>query len=339
MNHNDFRIEDLIHDPSFQHWVYRTNKADVKYWEKWIALHPEQRTVVDDAARIIKGVKFKPHTLPEEVVQKYWRQLNQRIQKEQKRPTRILRTFVTHPYTKAAAVLLLFLSAAYYLFFRHSFEQIHYASNYAELINIDLPDGSLVTLNANSTLTFHDHWDDEDPREVWLQGEAYFEVTHKASEQQFIVHTDEVNIEVLGTEFGVNTRRQKTQVVLNSGQVKLNSDKNQEVKGLVMVPGELIEVSDAENAFTRKVVNPEVYTAWRNNLLIFEETPIREIAKILEDNYGYEVMIENKDIEEKRFNGTIQADKLDILLTAIAETHQLNITQDNNKLIIKNHPD
>lgn len=339
MNRKDSRIEDLINDPSFQHWVHKTNPIDVEYWEKWIALHPERQDVIESAAQIVRGVKFKPHALPENEILEYWQQLNQRVQKEQKRPAIILRTFLAHPYTKAAAVVLLFISVAYYLFIQHTSEHIQYASNYAELINIDLPDGSQVTMNANSTLDFQDHWKDEEPREVWLQGEAFFEVRHKANNQPFIVHTNDVNIEVLGTEFGVNTRRQKTQVVLNSGQVKLNSDKNQDVKDLIMAPGELIEVSDTEKAFTRKVVDPEMYTAWRNNLLIFEETPIREIAKVLEDNYGYEVIIEDKNIGEKRLNGTIQADKLNILLTAIAETHQLNITQENKKIIIKNHPD
>lgn len=110
---------------------------------------------------------------------------------------------------------------------------------YGKTERITLPDQSVVLLNANSVLSYNDKWTDNKTREVWLAGEAYFEVkkSDARGNAKFVVHTDQLSVEVLGTEFNVNNRRGKTQVVLNAGKVRLTSDTTLE-KEIIMAPGE-----------------------------------------------------------------------------------------------------
>ena len=97
-----------------------------------------------------------------------------------------------------------------------------YVTRYGETQTILLPDSSTVLLNANSRLTLSTDW--TDTREVWLEGEAFFRVrkikriTSPASAEhvKFIVRTDRLNVEVLGTEFNVRQRSEKTAVLLKS---------------------------------------------------------------------------------------------------------------------------
>src|SRR5690606_15777064 len=120
------------------------------------------------------------------------------------------------------------------LFKNQSSSWLQCTTGYGETRKINLPDGSLVVLNANSELKYESNWQQAPMREVWLQGEAFFEVVKTTEEKQFIVHTGSLDVEVLGTQFNVHNRHQKVQVVLSSGKVKLQPLERQE--SLLMNP-------------------------------------------------------------------------------------------------------
>lgn len=85
-----------------------------------------------------------------------------------------------------------------------------YATQYGEQRVVELPDHSVVSLNANSTLRFRNDWSQANTlREVWLDGEAFFSVQKQegaAGPAKFIVHTNDLDVEVLGTRFNVSNR-------------------------------------------------------------------------------------------------------------------------------------
>src|SRR5579872_616700 len=88
-------------------------------------------------------------------------------------------------------------------------------TGYGEIKSVLLPDSSVVTLNANSTMRIPEQWTEASGRQVWLEGEAYFQVQKKpATAEKFVVHTKEVDVEVLGTKFNVNARRERAVVSL-----------------------------------------------------------------------------------------------------------------------------
>lgn len=228
---------------------------------------------------------------------------------------------------------ILLVSVALYLaFFRVT--SVVYATHYGETKTLVLPDSSVVTLNANSEITYLKHWNTTQAREVWLKGEAFFSVQHTPNKQQFMVHASEVDVEVLGTEFNVNNRRGKTTVVLDKGSIRLSATRLPQP--LMMQPGELVEYNEQNADYQQKAVNPEVYISWKNHWLVFEGTSLREIARILEDNFGLEVVLQDAALEQKKFKGSVPSHDLDILLKGLSESFNIEVTRKKNTIVMKN---
>lgn len=240
-------------------------------------------------------------------------------------------------YAIAAAASLLLLSAfLLYYFVVSPAGKLEYVNGYGKTQQITLPDGTLVALNGNSRLTFEEGWqaklqqDTGFVREVWLQGEAFFEVKKMQRPTRFVVHTEALEVEVLGTKFNVNSREQKTRVVLNEGKVKVHVDDQPE---LVMQPGELVEIAHEEAKLEKKQVNTANYSAWRHDELTFEAMPLSEIATMLRDSYGYQVNISAAISEQQMlFTGKAPADNPELLLRMLEESFAIKITQKNKTL-------
>ena len=247
----------------------------------------------------------------------------------------------TYRFKAAASItgLLLIASVLYYLFF--GVKTIVHSTGFGETVTLVLPDSSMVTLNANSSLEYHSKWFEKDLREVWLKGEAFFQVRKSIQKPEtnslakFIVHTRQMDVEVVGTQFNVNDRRGKTIVVLSSGSVRLNSHLIEE-KALVMQPGDLVELSANRHRFVRKTVNPEVYSSWKDKKLILNNTTAGEIAEIIEDYYGVKVSFEDSDLAEKTLTGSIPNHNLEAFLTIFSASIGVQAERQGNQLILKN---
>ena len=125
--------------------------------------------------------------------------------------------------------------------------KITHKTNYGEILNIKLQDGSDVTLNSNSSLSYNKN----ESRKVWLTGEAFFQVDKKVvTNAKFWVITDDLSVEVYGTSFNVNTKKKKTDVFLEEGSIWL-SLKNGENKK--MIPGNYISYSSQQNKILENI--------------------------------------------------------------------------------------
>lgn len=237
-------------------------------------------------------------------------------------------------YWRAAAVLvgLLLVTAAGYRLLVHK-SWVRHQTFYGELATIVLPDSSTVILNGNSRISYRPQWN-KGPREVWIEGEAYFSVKHTADDRKFIVHSSkEMDVEVLGTEFNVYDRPDATRVVLNSGKVKLNIRKNREETAYVdMDPGELVEFHQ-DLAYEKRSVNAERYSSWINGKVVLENTPFREIAVLLEETYGLSVSVPDTSLYSERFSGTVPGENAEALLKALALSFNLRIKASGNNVI------
>jgi ferric-dicitrate binding protein FerR (iron transport regulator) len=148
------------------------------------------------------------------------------------------------------------------------------------------------------------------------------------------VHTDNLDVEVLGTRFNVNERRGMTKVVLNSGRVQLKSNTDREVVN--MQPGDLVAYSKTDRKFLKQEVNPKLFASWKEGRFAFEGTPIKDIVQMLEDTYGYEVSIENEALASRKFTADIPSHNVEVLLTLIAESLDVKADKINNNIEIKN---
>jgi ferric-dicitrate binding protein FerR (iron transport regulator) len=231
-----------------------------------------------------------------------------------------------------AAAFLVATAAITYMYVSRQDTVIQTA--FGESRSLFLPDSTKVTLNANSVLRYSAADFNGKNREVWLDGEAFFAVVRKKDNQNFRVHTGELQVEVLGTRFNVNARRGTSRVVLEEGKVKLDIPDGDKSSQLIMLPGEFVEVSGETRKIAKKKVEVSNYSSWRLNKLMFISASLEEIAQLLEDNYGYEVEFKNASLKNLRFTGSAAVDNPRELIEKLNKVFDLNIQQEGTKDLI-----
>lgn len=232
-----------------------------------------------------------------------------------------------------AASLILFAAAALYMVKDHFFFEIH-TTSYGMIKNVLLPDGSEVTLNANSVLKVPRDLGESAVREVWLDGEAFFSVARRPEKVRFLVHTTNLEVEVLGTKFNVNNRRGKTEVVLSEGRVKL-TPLDDASNPIIMQPGDYVSLTDDESVLEKKMVQPEAFSAWQSNELVFEDAPLSVVAEKIEDYYGVEVEFADEAIARLQLTGTLPNNDLGIVLRSLKTSHHLTIERKGSKIVFR----
>jgi ferric-dicitrate binding protein FerR (iron transport regulator) len=239
--------------------------------------------------------------------------------------------FIRRYMGMAAAAIVLMVSGVFY--YQHYFLYTTYSTEYGMTRDIVLEDGSEVILNANSTLRVPKQLNGH--REAWLEGEAFFSIAKKTDKARFVVHTDNLHVEVLGTKFNVSARHEKTEVVLDEGSVKLTSSLPA-VKGpLMMIPGDLVSLSEQDTVFKKKTVDPTRYSAWRSNLMVFEDAPLSTVVQEIEDYYGVEVEIGNAALMKSQLTGTLPNNNLGIVLKSLGASLKISVVREENKIILK----
>ena len=171
---------------------------------------------------------------------------------------------------------------------------------------VNLPDGTRVWLNYNTTLTYPGSFDDE-AREITLTGEAYFEVVHDPS-APFIVKTGDMHVVAVGTSFNVMAypEDQSVETTLVEGKVILKK-KNKEGKFLPVMqmnPGEIATYDDKAGKLNCGFDNVNKYILWKEGKLLFENDPLDVVAKRLSRFYNVEIEIKDPKLAEFTYTAT-----------------------------------
>lgn len=211
---------------------------------------------------------------------------------------------------------------------------------YGKKFELTLSDGTHIYLNSGSSLRYPVRFLNQAPRDVYLDGEAYFTVTSDES-HPFTVHTHELNTRATGTEFNVSSYENdhNTFTVLVEGSVQVY-DKINEGEGLFtpVEPGQRALFEDGK--ITVEAANVDKYTAWITGKLLFTDDRFDLILKKLERHF--DVKIENRFLElnNKRFTGTFRNETLDQILTVFNAHTPFEYTTNGDRIIInKKVPD
>ena len=228
--------------------------------------------------------------------------------------------------------------SSWWLYTQRPAEARQYATAYGQTRTVQLPDGSSVMLNGGSTLRYPAAWASGKPREVWLDGEAYFSVCHKLDNQRFVVHTKAgFNVEVLGTKFTVSRRRDQGRVVLLSGKVRVSFDDRQH-PDVILKPGELVETREIKPAqpvvTAYRAVHTAPYASWKDAQLVLDETTIAELATRLQDTYGLEVVVATPELNQRKVTGTVPVRDFEVLLQSLEETFHIQAARQGKRLIL-----
>ena len=350
MDYTHYSIEDFVLDESFQEFVADANSEAGLFWQAWLQEHPQQQAAAHEAYALVQGLgPAQPYQVPAGLKQQELLRLRQRLQAPVARP-RLRSQRRTGLLWLSSLTLVLLVLVGWWQWPRPATgadSLARFTTADGQRRTVTLPDGSVVTLNANSTLTTTGHWTATSPREVWLTGEAYFQVTHRAPKPvtdiqaapanvKFVVHAGELAISVVGTQFDVNSRAGATKVVLRSGKVIVDRKAGLTRENLAMQPGDLVETSTARTALTRRRVQPDLYSAWTQDQLRFRATPVREIVQLLRSSYNLRVEVSDPTILNQEITGDVPASSLDVLLPALAKALDIQVTRTGNK--VRFHP-
>ena len=314
-------------DEYFQSWVFNPVESTNAFWQSWMQEYSHKRSEIEEARSILLRLNFAHHDLPAQDVSHLWSQI--RKIKSSDKPTRTLGPKHFFWYSAIAATLIM----GFTVFFWNSTETtIEHRTAYGETKTIILPDSSIVILNSNSLLRLASNWEQKSEREVWLVGEAFFSVIHKINNQPFKVKTSQdVAIEVLGTTFNVYHRNQ-TKIVLNSGLIQLSLPMVQANEKIFMNPGELVEYD--EKKYIKRQVDPKIYTAWTENNLVLNRTSLRELTRMIRDNYGIEVEVK-ENLLDQTISGSMPVTNAESLLQQIAKAFQLKLVKEKGEIFMQ----
>jgi ferric-dicitrate binding protein FerR (iron transport regulator) len=328
-------VAQLAADEHFQQWVLAPNPELDKYWKQWTEEHPQYQPAVDEARQLLLNLHLAGDQVPSKLQQEVWTKIKPVLGPKDEPAIQhwILRTKV------GVAAALIAIVAASILFLTHFLSgTTNHQTAYGETKEIMLPDGSTAMLNANSSIRFASDWESAEVREVWLEGEAFFDVRQIPLSKDgnvrlpFVVHSQNMDVEVLGTTFNVKDRQKYSEVVLNTGKVNVTPRLEKESAPIAMNPGDRLAYSASEQEWKIQQVNPEIPTAWRYQELIFDEMPLGEIAQLLEDVYGYEISFEAEEIKSHAFTGNIKTDEVEMLLPMLERSFSLKIYQDGEAI-------
>ncbi|QGY43672.1 DUF4974 domain-containing protein [Maribellus comscasis] len=245
------------------------------------------------------------------------------------------RKIVTY-LTRIAAVLFIPLAVAFFFTVQKNtssdVKNQTISTPLASKTNFELPDGSMVYLNAGSSLSFPEKFTGK-KRLVKLSGEAYFDV--KKSKQPFEVETSELTVNVLGTAFNVMAYQNTLpEVTLERGKVVVNTKSNLQK---TLQPGEQAVIDITANTISVNNVETELFTSWINNRLIFKNEMLGNVVQKLERWYNISIEIDNEPLEQKRINATIEYESISEVMELLEITLPIKFEYKKNerKLLIK----
>jgi len=330
--YQSFTTEDFLNDPEFIRYLKHGNAEDVRFWsafensatnlDSYYAAQKELRFIYS-AKRILMPASFETDLLS---------RIEQSVDQQQHQLRIRRRLYI---YLSGAAAVLAFVLLGFWL----STTMVTVQTKYGEKKNITLPDGSIVILNANSSITYPLLWRINHQRKVVLKGEAYFKVVHLnmdrkhiAEKERFRVQTQRLHIEVLGTEFDVKDRNETAKISLTKGSVSVISLISG--KHYILKPKQMA-LETKEEALKIVTSDPAVEQAWVDGNRKMQKTRVRDILQEFEDVYGHHVSLSDPRMAEVQIDGTISFNSEDGVLFTLANILNANVQKDSTSIILK----
>ncbi len=227
---------------------------------------------------------------------------------------------------------------------------------YGSKTRIELPDGSMVTLNSGSRLKYENGLG-KGSRTVYLTGEAYFDIK-KDEKRPFYVNTSGIKIKVLGTSFNVKAypEEKTVETTLITGKVEIfkSGEKTGQTPMAVLVPGQKAvfdkamgkQVAEAREEAkeesqklpasiqVEKVVYPELTTGWKDNQLVFDNERFEELIIKIERWYDVEVELDNTELKNARFSGKFDKETIEQAMKALTLVTSFHYEIEKNQIKI-----
>jgi len=339
-------MEQFAADEYFQQWVLQPNHELDQFWESFLLLHPSQQDAVLASRRIVEGLAAHSYGADRLSIEEK-AAIKQRIFHGLKLPISVDQVFMPtvrknwQRWSLAAAVLGAIVVSLFFFLQPEKKQGLAeqqpgflqtVQTGAREMKRLVLPDSTVVLLNANSLLRYNGAA--AEIREVQLEGNAFFHVKRNAQQSPFVVHTRSLAVTVLGTELNVNARSLAAAVELATGKVKVEQA-GHSAAAEYLQPGEKIQLDTATRSLIRSKTDASLYSAWTEGKWNFRQTTLEQIAGLLHEYYGVDILFSSDRYRFSRINAVIPVSSLQRLIPVIERTLQVKIELINNQLIIE----
>ncbi|WP_203257138.1 FecR family protein [Hyunsoonleella ulvae] len=197
-----------------------------------------------------------------------------------------------------------------------------------------LSDGTKVLLNSGTSLKYPIKFLPGKTREVFLSGEAFFDVEQDKA-HPFIVNANNLNVEVLGTQFVVSLYEEDkhTSVVLVEGSVDLSKDNHTD--STILTPGTIGVLNSQTGIIAKQSVNTGLYTSWIDGVLMFRNQTFENISKKLERIYNVTIVNHNPTFSQEVFNASFDNETIEDILSYFKDSYDMNYAIENNIINVK----
>jgi len=311
------------------------NQDEIQHVIEWLQLSKENQKLLDSYEAVwAETGKLTPNPVAVDIPSA-WNIMSERIEKFE--PKNSIQTislkskFLKISYS-AAAILIIFI-AIYQLILKPT-PTLQIASNF-EIIKDTLPDGSLIALNSNTTISYPKKFQKVE-RRIKLEGEAFFDI-ERNEEKPFIIEAGNAFVQVLGTKFNVKAyENSEIEVIVTEGLVKLYiiDSETLDSSSIFLKAGQKGRISTKEKIPVYVSENIPDELVWMDYTLIFKDTDLKRAFSLLEDHYNVKINVSNEHILDCRITTTFTNNTIDDVIEIIVATFEFEYSKEKNTYTI-----
>ncbi|MCE6988551.1 FecR family protein [Dyadobacter sp. CY323] len=316
MSYDNYDTADFLEDPKFRAWVYDNSPEVETFWLKFLIDYPEKSDMINSARSVLLVLfKHEEQGFPEEYqVDTMWENI---VHAKERRPFLFKSVWLRlSVLTTSAAIFILVATwllkapapntaATYRALVQSDKREMAEKENRTEMpIRVTLPDGSRITLKPRSSVSYPKEFDARKEREVYLSGEAFFDVKRNP-DRPFFVYANELVTRVLGTSFSVKAyddshqlevevKTGKVSVFTRKSHSKESEDCSSEAEQTILTPNQKVLYSRSEERMKKMLVDfPEVIASSDPAVIPiphFQDAPVSKIFANLEAAYGIDIV-------------------------------------------------
>lgn len=370
-------FEALLEDASIRHWVYENRNQPTHVWEEWARVQGIEGVYLQQLRIFLSELEGEPLVLDENYIQARVQSALQKAKELEnigfddsgaiiESPKSFWR--IVSDYWVVAASIMVFVGLGYLVYTTKqnqplpvvSFDQklnlSHQEESFVETTNpnkrnkmVVLPDGSTVILQKGSKLKYFDSYNTQN-REVYLSGEAFFEVV-KNPQKPFLVFTKDIVTKVLGTSFTVKAfdDDKEVKVMVKTGKVNVIQQKNLNIKditektnigGISLTANQQVTYQREEHKLIKAELNNPQFLSLNNNnqSFTFKSTPISDVFIQLSQAYGIEIVFDEKVMSKCTFTATLGTEPLDEKMKWICAAIDAEYQVSGGRIFVEGRP-
>tara|TARA_R110002072_G_scaffold105301_1_gene230178 strand:- start:146113 stop:147096 length:984 start_codon:yes stop_codon:yes gene_type:complete len=327
-------METMNEEKLIKYLLQESDSEETKAIQEWIAEDDANKKQFEEVQWVWNSSKVlleKSEVDENQAWQRFTQLRDKKVSTPEKQNQRFLQS---NWFRVAAAITLIFVSAWVYSAFLPQSGRAYYSS--VELQSADSPievpllDGTAITLNKNTSLSYSQKFLGKQRNVSLENGEAFFDVKRNEN-KPFVIQTEKVQITVLGTSFHVKTAGNMTEVIVVTGSVQIEIEGKKEV----LKPDEKLSVNQETGEMEKTLPSNKLYNYYVSKKFQADRIPLEELVKALNEAYDANIEIARAELRTLPITTTLEYGSLSNNLDVIRETLNLKISQVDGKISIE----